>query len=135
MTSLLESDAEFRWANWLKLLQIPQSLILYRSPKIVTKFTRGHFFGPFDIDYVLRISQVVMIHILQPKGREFESTYVLVLFCFVFFYLLNYSIRLTSFIIDVPRPLSNVFWIIIFKRLMHNAYTEPVCLEHLRASK
>ena len=38
-------------------------------------------------------------------------------------------------IIDVPRPLSNVFWIIIFERLMCNAYTEPVCLEHLRASK
>ena len=51
MTSLLRPDAELRWANWLKLLQIPQSLILYRSPKIVTKFTRDHFFGPFDIDY------------------------------------------------------------------------------------
>ena len=51
MTSLLGPDAELRWANWLKLLQIPQSLILYRSPKIVTKFTRDHFFGPFDIDY------------------------------------------------------------------------------------
>ena len=51
MTSLLGPDAELRWANWLKLLQIPQSLILNRSPKIVTKFTRDHFFGPFDIDY------------------------------------------------------------------------------------
>ena len=51
VTSLLGPDAEFRWANWLKLLLIPQSLILYRSPKIVTKFTRDHFFGPFDIDY------------------------------------------------------------------------------------
>ena len=52
MTSLLGPDAELRWANWLKLLQISQSLILYRSPKIVTKFTRDHFFGPFDIDYI-----------------------------------------------------------------------------------
>ena len=52
MTSFLGPDAELRWANWLKLLQIPQSLILYRSPKIVTKFTRDHFFGPFDIDYL-----------------------------------------------------------------------------------
>ena len=51
MTSLLGPDAELRWANWLKLLQIPHSLISYRSPKIVTKFTRDHFFGPFDIDY------------------------------------------------------------------------------------
>ena len=51
MTSLLGSLAEFRWANWLKLLQIPLSLILYRSPKIVTKYTRDHIFGPFDIDY------------------------------------------------------------------------------------
>ena len=49
MTSLFGPDAELRWG--LKLLQIPQSLILYRSPKIVTKFTRDHFFGPFDIDY------------------------------------------------------------------------------------
>ena len=54
-------------------------------------------------------------------------------FFFLYFYL--NLIRLTSFIIDVPRPLSNVLWIIIFKRLMRNAYTEPVCLEHLRASK
>ena len=47
---------------------------------------------------VLLASQVVMIQSLQPKGREFEST-------FVFFHL--YSIRLISFIIDVPRPLRN----------------------------
>ena len=71
-----------------------------------------------------------MVESLQPKGRKFESTYVLVFFVF-----LLYSIRLTLFIIDVPRPLSSVLWIIIFKRLMRNAYTEPVCLEHLRASK
>ena len=51
MTSLLGPDAELRWANWLKLLKIQKSLILYRSPKIVTKFTRNNFFGPFDIDY------------------------------------------------------------------------------------
>ena len=53
MTSLLGPDAELRWANWLKLLQIPQSLIIYRSPKIVTKFTQDQFFGPFDIDYIM----------------------------------------------------------------------------------
>ena len=55
MMSLLGPDAELRWANWLKLLQISQSLILYRSRKIVTKFTRDHFFGPFDIDYYTRV--------------------------------------------------------------------------------
>ena len=73
-----------------------------------------------------------MVQSLQPKGREFESMYFLVfflfcfvLFCFLFFFLYFYlySIRLTSFIIDVPGS------------LMRNAYTEPVCLEHLRASK
>ena len=48
---------------------------------------------------VLLASQVVMIQSLQPKGREFEST------CVILFYL--YSIRLVSFIIDVPRPLRN----------------------------
>ena len=35
----------------VEMVQISQSLILYRSQKIVTKFTRDHFFGPFDIDY------------------------------------------------------------------------------------
>ena len=48
---------------------------------------------------VLLTSQVVMIQSLQPKGREFEST------CVFIFYL--HSIRLISFIIDVPRPLRN----------------------------
>ena len=44
-----------------------------------------------------------MIQSLQPKGREFESTCIFFIsFCF---YL--YSIRLISFIIDVPRPLRN----------------------------
>ena len=40
MTSLLGPDAELRWANWFKLLHMTQSLFWYRSPKIVTKFTR-----------------------------------------------------------------------------------------------
>ena len=62
MTSLLGPDAELRWAIWLKLLQIPQSLILYRSPKIVTKFTRDRFFGPFDIDYSSESTHVKMPH-------------------------------------------------------------------------
>ena len=53
MTSLLGSDAEFRWANWLKLLKYPKVKFYKGSPKIVTKFTRDHFFGPFNIDYIL----------------------------------------------------------------------------------
>ena len=65
------------------------------------------FYRNFAITYadnetfctVLLTSQVVMIQSLQPKGREFEST------CVLFFYL--YSIRLISFIIDVPRHLRN----------------------------
>ena len=48
---------------------------------------------------VVLASQVVMIQSLQTKGRELEST------CVLFFYL--YSIRLISFIIDVPPPLRN----------------------------
>ena len=40
LTSLLGLDAELRWANWFKLLHMTQSLFWYRSPKIVTKFTR-----------------------------------------------------------------------------------------------
>ena len=55
----------------------------------------------------------------------------------IFFFIIFTSLfdSFNFIIIDVPRPLSNVFWIFIFKRLMRNAYTEPVCLEHLRASK
>ena len=74
---------------------------------------------------------MVLVQSLQPKGPEFESTKIL-------FFVLYFTSLFDSFnfiIIDVPRPLSNVFWIIIFKRLMRNAYTEPVCLELLRASK
>ena len=48
---------------------------------------------------VLLTSQVVMTQSLQPKGREFDTTWV----CVCVFYL--YSIRLISFYIDVPRPL------------------------------
>ena len=44
---------------------------------------------------------MVMIQSLQPKGREFEST------CVLFVPLLFYSIRLISFIIDIPQPLRN----------------------------
>ena len=69
MTSLLGPDAELRWANWLKLLQIPQSSILCRSPKIVTKFTRDHFFGPFDIDYVFQKSFVDKMAIILIISR------------------------------------------------------------------
>ena len=68
-----------------------------------------------------------MVQSLQSKGREFASTFVfcnvflVVVFCgfwvlgCVFFRL--YSIRLISFIIDVPRSLSNVLWIIIFQKV------------------
>ena len=51
---------------------------------------------------------MVMMQSLQPKGRELESMRVL-------FYL--YSIRLISFIIDVPRPLRMKFWIILFQKV------------------
>ena len=51
----------------------------------------------------------------------------------VFFYL--YSIRLRSFIIDVPRPLSNVLWVIIFQTVDALRVNEPVCLVQIRASK
>ena len=49
-----------------------------------------------------------MAQSLQPKGHAFEST------C-VFLYL--YSTRLSSLIIDVPRPLTNDIWIILFQWL------------------
>ena len=41
MTSLLTPEAELRCVNWIKSLLMPQSLIRYSSPKIVTKFTQG----------------------------------------------------------------------------------------------
>ena len=73
MTSLLGPDAELRWANWLKLLKMPQSLILYRSPKIVTKFTRDHFFGPFDIDYLINLKIFATIHSLMNETNLIDS--------------------------------------------------------------
>ena len=67
------------------------------------------FYRNFEITYadndtfctVRLTSQVVMIQSLQPKGREFESTYM------YFFYL--YSNRLISFILGEPQPLRNEF--------------------------
>ena len=47
-----------------------------------------------------------MVQSLQPNGCEFEST------C-VFFYLFFDSFKFI--IIDVPRPLSNEIWIILFQ--------------------
>ena len=72
---------------------------------------------------------MVLVQSLQPKGPEFDSTKDLVFFVFflVFLFFGIFTSSFYFFIIDVPRPLSNVFWIIIFKRLMRNAYTEPVC--------
>ena len=75
---------------------------------------------------------MVLVQSLQLKGPELESTYILIFF---FLYFTSLFDSFHFIIINVPRPLSNVFWIIIFKRLMRNAYTEPVYLEHLRASK
>ena len=82
------------------------------------------FYRNFAITYadnetfctVLLTSQVVMIQSLQPKGREFEST------CECVFFQVNlYSIRLISFIIDVPRPQELNFGSFYFKTLMRNA--------------
>ena len=52
-----------------------------------------------------------MVLSLQAKGREFEFTYVLVFFLFHLC-----LIPLSSFILDVPGPLSNVLCIIIFQK-------------------
>ena len=55
-------------------------------------------------------SQVGMVQSLQPKGREFESTYVLFFFFFFFFtflYFYLYSIRLTSIILSTK---SRGYW-------------------------
>ena len=82
---------------------------------------------------VLLTSQVVMVLSSQPKCLEFESMCVPVCVCVCFFYL--YSIRLRSFIIDVPRPLSNVLWAIIFQKVDALRVNEPVCLVQIRASK
>ena len=80
-----------------KIFYLPSTFGIYRK-----------FYRNFAITYadnetlctVLLTSQVVMIQSLQPKGLEFESTFV----C-GFFYL--YSIRFISIIVDVPRPLRN----------------------------
>ena len=56
-----------------------------------------------------------MIKSLQTKGREFEST------CVLFFFKL-YSIRLISFIIDVPRPLRN--------KILDHSISRDCCVTH-----
>ena len=49
-----------------------------------------------------------MVQSLQPNGREFESTHVLVSFVVVFIYLFLPLFDSFNFVfIDVPRPLSN----------------------------
>ena len=66
--------------------------------------------------------------VVSSSPRMFLVFFLCVLFCiftFIRFVKLHYY-RCTA-------PLSNFLWIIIFKRLMRNAYTEPVCLEHLRS--
>ena len=84
---------------------------------------------------------MVLVQSLQPKGPEFESTFFSFLFFFFFWggggIFTSLSDSFNFILMDVPRPLSNVFWTIIFKRLTRNAYmyTELGCLEHLRASK
>ena len=81
------------------IFYLPSTFGIYR------KFYRNVAITYADNDTfctVLMTSQVVMIQILQPKGREFESTCVCVCVCVrvcVCVYL--YSIRLISFIIDV----------------------------------
>ena len=71
-----------------------------------------------------------MVQSLQPKGRDFESTHVHVFFFILFlllfdsFYFIFYRCTTTSDLLDH-----------LFKRLMRNAYTKPVCLEHQRATK
>ena len=50
-TSVFTTEADLRCVNWIKLLLMAQSLIWYRSPKIVTKFTRGKILSFFDIGY------------------------------------------------------------------------------------
>ena len=84
-----------------KKFNLPSSFDIYR------KFYRNFASTNADNETsctVLLSSQVVMVQRLQSKVREFESTYF---FFFYYYYFYLYSIRLTSFIVDVPRPLSN----------------------------
>ena len=74
----------------------------------------------------MRILQVHELMQIMQIMKRFALYYWLVN---SFFYFTSLFDSFNFIIIDVPRPLSNVFWIIIFKRLMRNAYTEPVCLE------
>ena len=79
-----------------KIFYLPSTFGIYR--KFYRNFTSTNADNETFCTFLLT-SQVVMIQSLQPKGREFESTCVLILYL--------YSIRLISFIIDVPRPLGN----------------------------
>ena len=50
-TPLLWPHAELRWVNWLKLVQIPQSLI-YIGHEKSSRNLHATIFCPFDIDYL-----------------------------------------------------------------------------------
>ena len=60
---------------------------------------------------VLLTSQVVLVQSLQLRGPEFESIQDLVcfFFCFVFCIFTSLFDSFNFIIIDIPRPLSNVF--------------------------
>ena len=60
---------------------------------------------------VLLTSQVVLVQSLQLRGPEFESIQDLVWFFFGFFFCIFTSLfdSFNFIIIDIPRPLSNVF--------------------------
>ena len=64
-----------------------------------------------------------IVHSLQPNGIEFQSAWCVLFLPF-------FSIGLSSFIIDVPRPLSTDIKIILF--LMGNEYNESVYLKDLQ---
>ena len=69
-----------------KIFYLPSTFGIYR------KFYRN-FASSNEINEtfctVQLTSQVVMVESLQPKGREFESTYVLDFFCLVFLHLFD----------------------------------------------
>ena len=58
---------------------------------------------------VLLTSQVVLVQSLQLRGPEFEPIQDLVFFCFVFCIFTSLFDSFNFIIIDIPRPLSNVF--------------------------
>ena len=95
MTSLLGPDAELRWANWFKLFHMTRSLFWYRSPKIVTKFTRDAHSTQTNKELLLKERiRSLWERILSLKRKKINALHYSVDFIFLSFGIMGFIVEL-----------------------------------------